>query len=147
MGLFRRILSFLKKKEKPEEEEVQEAPKSFFLYIVRVPEILTYLRREQGISKKNLKLVLVDNEEEPAWKIEQIIELVMPDLNLLYLVTKREAAYEELVEQAMGEHGLLIVLFKEIPEGQPLGNLLLDLNDWEKHLDIIPAVGYNTLIQ
>lgn len=126
---------------------MQGAPKSFFLYIVKVPEILTYLRREQGISRKNLELVLVDNEEEPAWKIEQVIELVLPDLNLLYLVTGRGKTFEELTERALEEHGLLIVLLEEMPGQEALGNLLLDLNDWEKHLDIISAVRYNTMIQ
>lgn len=147
MGFFSRFLLFWRKKETAKEEPVQETPKSFFLYIVKVPEILTYLRRERGISRRKLELVLVDNEEEPAWKIEQIIELVLPDLNLLYLVTGRGEAFEELTERALAEYGLLIVLLKEAPGQKALGNLLLDLNDWEKHLDIISAVRYNTLIQ
>ena len=47
-------------------EEIQEeAPKkSFFLYITMVPKILTYFRRERGIAKKYLELVLIDNEEQ-----------------------------------------------------------------------------------
>lgn len=45
----------------------------------------------------------------------------------------------------MEEHGLLMVVLQK-GEGQIPGNLLLDINEWEKHLDIISAVSYNTLI-
>ena len=30
-------------------------------------------------------------------------------------------------------------------EGQVPGNLTLDVGEWEKQLDIVSAVGYNTL--
>lgn len=147
MGFLRKLLFFWKKEERTEEIPEQEERKSFFLYVIRTPEIVTYFRRERGISRKNLELVIVDNEDRPAWEVQQIVELLISDLNLLYLVTEREEAFSELMETAFGEHGLLIVLLSEIPEHDPPGNLVLDLNDWEKHLDIISTVGYNTLIQ
>ena len=147
MGILRKLLFFWKKEAEAEEIPKKEAQRSFFLYIAKVPEVLTYFRRERGISKRNLELVIIDHEEQPSWKIQQIIELLLWDLNLLYLVTDRPEAFEELTEEALGDRGLLIVLLPELPAEDPPGNLVLDLNDWEKHLDIISAVRYNTLIQ
>lgn len=147
MEILRKLLFFWKKEKKTEEIPKEEERKSFFLYVTRVPEIVTYFRRERGISRRNLELVVIDNEDQPAWKIEQLLELLIWDLNLLYLVTGRKEAFEELAETAFGDRGLLIVLLSELPAEDPPGNLVLDLNDWEKHLDIISAVGYNTLIQ
>jgi len=147
VGFWRKLLFFRKKKEPAKEVQEQKEQKSFFLYIVRVPEIVTYFRREKGIPRRKLELTLIDNEEQPAWKIQQILELLISDLNLLYLVTEREEAFEEVTQDALAEHGLLVVFLPRTAEENLPGNLVLDLNDWEKHLDIIPAVGYNTLIQ
>lgn len=146
MGFFRRLLSFWKKKENAEELPKKEERRSFFLYIVRTPEILTYFRREKGISRRNLELVLVDDPEHPAWQIMQIAELLMTDLNLLYIVTGRPEAFEELADQAMEEHGLLIVILPGTGEDSMPGNLVLDIRNWEQHLDIISSVSYNTVI-
>lgn len=146
MGFFRRLFSRWKRKEPDPDTGSAEQKKSFFLYIVRVPEILTYMRRTQGISRKKLELVLVDHEEYPAYQIEQIMELLIGDLNLLYVVTERPEAFEELAEEAFEQRGLLVTfLSREQTEHLP-GNLVLDLHDWEKQLDIISAVSYNTVI-
>ena len=106
-------------KEEPIEEIQEEAPKkSFFLYITMVPKILTYFRRERGIAKKYLELVLIDNEEQPAYQV---------------------------IEEALEEYGLLVVVLSEVKEPMP-GNLILDTRDWENHLDIITPISYNTMI-
>ena len=68
----------------------------------------------------------------------------MKDLNIFYLVTDREDAFEELAEEAMEEYGLILVLLPK-KESAGSGNLVLDVREWEKHLDIISAVSYNTL--
>lgn len=146
MGFFRRLFSRRKKKENTEEMSKREERKSFFLYIVRTPEIVTYFRRERGIPRRNLELALVDDRERPAYQIMQIAELLMTDLNLLYIVTERPEAFEELAEEAMDEHGLLIIVIEGIPTGEMPGNLALDIRDWESHLDIITSVSYNTVI-
>lgn len=143
MGWFRRLMARLRRREevqKPEEEE----RRNFFRYIMETPRIVTWMRREKGISRKKLELTLIDDEERPAYQIGQIAELLMKDLNIFYLVTGREDAFEDLVEEAMEEHGLLLVLLPRT-EGQAPGNLILDVGEWEKHLDIISAVSYNTL--
>ena len=129
MGFFRRLFSFWKKRENTEEITRQEERRSFFLYIVRVPEIVTYLRREQGISRKNLELTLVDDAERPAYQIVQIAELLTADLNLLYIVTSRPEIFEELAEEAMEERGLLIVVFEDVPGERMPGNLAFDFRE------------------
>lgn len=146
MEFFRRLFSLWKKKEHTEEMPGREERHSFFLYIIRTPEILTYFRREKGISRRNLELVLVDDPEHPAWQIVQIAELLMTDLNLLYIVTERPDMFEELAEQAMAERGLLIVIISDAGEAPAPGNLVFDIRDWERHLDIISSVSYNTVI-
>lgn len=145
MGFFRRLFSRRREKRHKEEPEILEERKSFFLYIVRIPQILTYYRRSAGIPMKKLELTLVDNEDRPAYQIAQIMELLIPDLNTLYVVTGRRDAYDDLVQEALEQYGLLIVLLEPIFDKKMPGNLVLDLRDWEKHLDIISAVSYNTV--
>lgn len=145
MGFFRRLLLFWKKKEHTEETMRQEEQKSFFLYIKEIPQIVTYFRREKGISQKKLELTLVDNEDRPAYQIVEIIELLVKDLNLLYLVTGRRSEFEEVAEDAMENNGLLIVLLEPVFGENMPGNLTLRLHEWEKHLDIVTGVSYNTV--
>lgn len=89
-------------------------------------------------------MTLIDDEDRPAYQIAQIAELLMKDLNFFYLVTEREEAFEELAEEAMEEYGLLMVILPKGEEAVP-GNVMLDVREWEKHLDIVTTVGYNTL--
>jgi len=151
MGIFKRFFLFWRKKEEEEKteeiEEIVEPEKhwEFSTYVLNISHILTWFRREKGISKKDLELVLIDNEEQAAWQVEEAIETLLPDLNLLYIVTDREEVFEELSERAFQERGLLVMfLCREEKEAFP-GNMILDFCDWEKHLDIISAVSYNTL--
>ncbi len=127
-----------------QEPKAAEERRSFSMYMGMTPRIVTYFRREKGIARKDMELVLIDDEDRPAYQIAQIAEYLMKDLNIFYLVTDREDAFEELAEEAMEEYGLLLVL---LPKGGEagLGNLVLDVREWEKHLDIISAVSYNTL--
>ena len=111
---------------------------------MKTPEIGTYFRREKGISRKDLELVLIDDGERPAYQVAQIAELLMTDLNVFYLLTDREEAFLELSEEAMEEYGLLLVLLPK-ETSRPPGNVVLDVEQWEKQLDIVSAVSYNTL--
>lgn len=144
MQFFQKIFLWFRRKEQIPAPEPAEERRSFSQYMRRTPEVVTYLRREKGIAKKNLELVLVDDEDRPAYQIAQIAEYLMEDLNVFYLVTGRADAFEELSEEAMEEYGLLLVLLPKETETAP-GNLLLDVREWEKHLDILSAVSYNTL--
>ena len=116
--------------------ETPKTEKSFFLYRKRVPEVLTRMRREQGIPLKDLELVLIDNEEEAAWQVQAVLEKLVPGLNVLYLVTGRKEEFEELAEELFDSRGLIMVM-TDPGEESPAGNLILDLHDWEMHLDII----------
>ncbi len=132
-----RWLSFLRKTKRAQKPEEQKPKKSFFLYVVNAPRILTWMRREKGIPRKNLELALIDNEEEPAWQVEELIELLSTDLNLLYVLTNRAAAFEKLSDDAFEERGLLIVLMSPPSDGTVPGNLTLDLHDWERQLELL----------
>ena len=145
MGLLGRLLARFRRKEPAQETEKKEEKKSFSAYMRESPKILAYFRRERGISKRELELVLVDNEDRPAYQIAQIAEYLMPDLNLFYIATGRPDAFEDLAEEAMEEYGLLLTLLTDAG-GQLPGNLVLDTNEWEKHLDIMSSLRYNTMI-
>ena len=138
MNWWRRLWEWLKhqKKEDSVLEKKEKEQKSFFLYMSRVPEVLTYLRRMSGIPLRNLELVVVDNPTEPAWQVERILELLVPELNLLYVLTDRPEYFRELSEEVFDEQGLLMTLTNR-QEIRAAGNLVLDLCDWEMHLDII----------
>lgn len=138
MNWWRRLRKWLKhqRREDSVPEKKEKEQKSFFLYMSRVPEVLTYLRRMTGIPLRNLELVVVDNPTEPAWQVERILELLVPELNLLYVLTDRPEYFRELSEEVFEEQGLLMTLTGR-PEIRTAGNLVLDLGDWEMHLDII----------
>ena len=127
---------FRSRKQQEKVVETPKAEKSFFLYMRRVPEVLTRMRREQGIPLKDLELILIDNEEEPAWQVQAVLEKLVPGLNVLYLVTDRKEEFEELAEELFDSQGLIMAMTD--PEAEPPeGNLILDLHDWKMHLDII----------
>lgn len=142
MGLFGWLLSKWRKPKQDASERKQEE-KSFYQYIMCITKVLTYFRRDAGISRKNLELVVVDEPEQPAWQIHQILEQLIPELNLLYLITDRPEAYEELVEEALEDRGLILTLMSDRDMEKMPGNLVLDLRDWQMHLDIINQPRYN----
>lgn len=138
MNWWRRLRAWVQhqKKEDNVTEKKEKEQKSFFLYMSQIPEVLTYLRREAGIPLRNLELVVVDNPSEPAWQVERILELLVPKLNLLYVLTDRPEYFRELSEEVFEEQGLLMTV-TDSQEIRRAGNLILDLCDWEMHLDII----------
>lgn len=138
MNWWRRLRAWLQhqKKEDNVTEKKEKEQKSFFLYMSQTPEVLTYLRREAGIPLRNLELVVVDNPSEPAWQVERILELLVPKLNLLYVLTDRPEYFRELSEEVFEEQGLLMTI-TDSQEIRTAGNLIMDLCDWEMHLDII----------
>ena len=138
MNWWRRLSAWLQnqKKEDYVTEKKEKKQKSVFLYMSQTPEVLTYLRREAGIPLRNLELVVVDNPSEPAWQVERILELLVPKLNLLYVLTDRPEYFRELSEEVFEEQGLLMTV-TDSQEIRRAGNLIMDLCDWEMHLDII----------
>ena len=145
MGFFRKLWQSFKREEQTETLQNEVPQKSFFLYIAEITKVLTYFRREKGISKKDLELVLIDNEDQPAYQVVEIVESLIKDLNFLYLVTRRPNYFDEMIDEALEEYGLLVVVLAELMEPIP-GNLVLDTRDWENHLDIISPISYNTVI-
>jgi hypothetical protein len=62
-------------------------------------------------------------------------------------VTSRPEVYEELADEVFEERGMLLICLEKMDDRNLPGNLILDLNEWENHLDIISVLGYNTLIR
>ncbi|MCD8195872.1 MAG: hypothetical protein LUE24_01645 [Lachnospiraceae bacterium] len=143
MNFFRRLF-VLWKKEEPESEKACDPPRTFFEYREKAPEVLCYLRRERKIARRDLELVMIDNEEEPAWQVVHVAEHLLPEVKLLTIVTGRQEYFSELEQEAFEEYGLLVIT-ADAHAGKPAGNLVLDLNDWEKQLDILSGEGYNNI--
>jgi len=144
MGFLQRIKVFFQK-EKKKEPPVRIEEKVFSDYISQAVRVLTYFRRKEGIPKKNLELTVIDTEEQPAWKVEQVLEELVPEVRLLYFLTDREEYFEGMQEEVFEATGLLMV-FYSLDRGAAFpGNLVLDLRDWENQLDIVKMVGYNTM--
>lgn len=147
MGWMKKLLWFWKKEEVTEEE--MQSPKeerSFRLYIEKIPELIAYFRREKGIARKDLELVLIDNEDQPAYRMLEAAELLAADIRIFYIKTGRPDAFEAFAQEAMEEQGLLVILLQEGLKEHLPGNLILDARDWEKQLDILSAVSYNSVI-
>ena len=78
----------------------------------------------------------VPEGQKNAFLVQAILETLVPGLNMLYLVTEREQQFEEQAEELFDSQGLIVAMTKPGTEN-PSGNLILDLHDWEMHLDII----------
>ena len=57
MGFFRKLWQSFKREEQTETLQNEVPQKSFFLYIAEITKVLTYFRREKGISKKDLEQI------------------------------------------------------------------------------------------
>ena len=136
--MIRKIFQWLLRNQKKEiEYKTEEKVKilMFSDYVPRIPEIILYIRRQREIPRRQLELMLIDKEDEPAWRIKGIIRSLMKDPQVMYLVTDRAEAFAEMEEEAMEMYGLpFVVLDKTELEKMP-GNLVLDLNLWENQLD------------
>ena len=136
--MIRKIFQWLLRNQKKEiEYKTEEKVKilMFSDYVPRIPEIILYIRRQREIPRRQLELTLIDKEDEPAWRIKGILRNLMKDPQVMYLVTDRAESFAEMEEEAMEMYGLpFLVLDKTELEKMP-GNLVLDLNLWEKQLD------------
>lgn len=142
MGFLQKIREFFQKRKKEAAQTLPEE-KVFSDYIARLPKILTYLRRMQGIARRDLELTVIDAEEQPAWKVAEALERLVPEVRLLYVLTRRPEEFEELQEEIMEAAGLWVEL--RLPDDQTgaPGNLKLDMRDWENQLDIVKTISYN----
>lgn len=142
MGFLQKIREFFQKRKKEAAQTLPEE-KVFSDYIARLPKILTYLRRMQGIARRDLELTVIDAEEQPAWKVAEALERLVPEVRLLYVLTRRPEEFEELQEEIMEATGLWVELrLPDAQTGAP-GNLKLDMRDWENQLDIVKTISYN----
>ncbi len=144
MSFFKRIkVLFQRRRQKEAPAQPEEA--IFSDYISQVVRVLTYFRRMGGIARRNLELAVIDTEEQPAWKVAEVLECLVPEVRLMYFLTGRAEQFEELQEEIMEATGLLVEL-RSFDMGLPVpGNLILDLREWKNQLDIIKVVSYNTM--
>lgn len=144
MSFLKRIkVLFRKRKQKEAPAQLEE--EVFSDYISQAVKVLTYFRRMGGIARRNLELAVLDTEEQPAWKVAEVLERLVPEVRLMYFLTGRAEQFEELQEEIMEATGLLVELRPFDVELPVPGNLILDLREWKNQLDIIKTVSYNTM--
>ena len=121
--------------DRTQEQEPLVRQWQFADYVPRIPEIILYIRRQREIPRRQLELTLIDKEDEPAWRIKEILRNLMKDPQVMYLVTDRAEAFAEMEEEAMEMYGLPFLVLDKTELKKMPGNLILDLNLWENQLD------------
>ena len=94
------------------EQNEPKHPWQFTDYLPVVSSIVLYMRRECGISRRDLELTVIDHMEEPAWRIKEILKDLMKDPQVLYLITDRPGAFAGMEEELMEGYGLPFVVLE-----------------------------------
>lgn len=121
----RAIVPDVKLKEYIPEEYIIDGKFLMFLYL---KEVLEIARKRHYISRKRMKVLVIDSEDQ---KIEYLLDEIGEDLNYLTIVTKRREYFMDYVEKVYQETGLLISLISK-PLSSPVdGNVIINL-DYEQ---------------
>lgn len=116
-----------------ERESVRRIP--FYLPYIYMKEIFDYLRRYGEIPRKQISVVLIDDEDA---RIDYFLYEFLEDLNYLTIVTSRKEYFVSLQERAFQELGLLIDLVQPWEEKNLRGNLVWDFSDLLQRADCYP---------
>ncbi len=142
-------------------------------FIMYMRPVLEQILKKRGIPCQKLELVIIDAEhdrDEDDNDIENVLYELVQQLNYLMLVTDRPEKYEDFMDMAYEENGLIVQRISKTAGKHARGNLVMDFErstgictenmksgivylpvykrPWEigENLDIIVPVGYNTLV-
>lgn len=104
--------------------------KKWIFHYLLFPQFFEKIVTDKGIMCKNMRLIVLDSHD---FKAEYILEMLLPNLNYLTIVTERPAHFERMVEEAYCSFGLVIEVV-EAPLRQTLkGDLIIDMNPNDYH--------------
>ena len=106
-----------------ERESADRIP--FYLPCIYQKECFDFLRRYGRIPKKQINMVLIDDED---FRTDYFLVNYLEELNYVTIVTDRKAYFEGLQERAFQERGLLIDLVYPWEEKNLQGNLVWDFS-------------------
>lgn len=107
----------------------------FYLPYIYLKECFDYLRRYAGIPKKQINMILIDDDDA---RTDYFLTNFLEDLNYLTIVTDRMKYFESLQERAFQELGLLIDLVHSWEEKNLQGNLVWDFSEKLQKEDCYP---------
>lgn len=116
-------------------EEESEGRVPFYLPYIFLKECYRYLCKTAGITKKQVRMVLIDGGDA---RIDYVLYEFLEELNYLTIITERPAYFESLQERAFQKLGLLIDLVLPWEEKQVQGNLLWDFTDHLQKMHCYP---------
>ena len=116
-----------------ERESTDRIP--FYLPYIYMKECFDYLRRYGKIPKKQINMVLIDDDDA---RIDYFLLNYLGELNYVTIVTDRMKYFEGLQERAFQELGLLIDLVHTWEEKQLHGNMVWDFSYKLQRADCYP---------
>lgn len=99
-----------------------------FLKFLYLKEILENVIRRHSISKKRMKVIVIDSKEIQT---EYLLDQIKEDLNYLTLVTHRPEYFKTYIENVYEESGLLISLINKPLASAIEGNIIINLDKEE----------------
>lgn len=142
-------------------------------FIMYIQSVMEQILKKKNIPCQKLELIIIDAEadrDEDDNDIENVLYELAEQLNYLLLVTDRPEKFEDFMEMAYEENGLIVQHIPKTARKRARGNLVMDFErstgigtenmksgtvylpvykrPWEigENLDIIVPVGYNTLV-
>ena len=107
----------------------------FYLPCIFMQECFDYLRRYGKIPKKQISMVLIDDDDA---RTDYFLTMFLGELNYLTIVTDRMKYFEGLQERAFQELGLLIDLVHSWEDKNLQGNLVWDFSYKFQKADCYP---------
>lgn len=116
-----------------ERESEERVP--FYLPYIYMKECFDYLRRYAKISRKQISMVLIDDDDA---RTDYFLKEFLEEFNYLTIVTDRVKYFEGLQERAFQELGLLIDLVHSWEDKNLQGNLVWDFSGRIQKEDCYP---------
>ena len=116
-----------------ERESTDRIP--FYLPYIYQKECFDFLRRYGKIPKKQIEMVLIDDED---FRTDYFLKNYLEEFNYVTIVTERKEYFESLQERAFQELGLLIDVIYPWEEKQLSGNLVWDFSYKLQKTDCYP---------
>ena len=102
----------------------EEECKSLLKYIM-LDDVIEMLLEDNGIEAKDMRLVILDSNDR---RIEYVLEMLVPRLNYLTVVTERAEYFEEFVEAVFEDFGLVVETVSGVMREPLDGNVVIDMN-------------------
>ncbi len=112
----------------------------WLLNFLMFPQIMEKVVYDYQIDCKNMKLVLLDSNDS---RIEYVLELMLPYLNYLTIVTSRVVHFNDFVDYAFESTGLVVEVLNAPLEETIPGDFIISLGSAEKEDNLFYHKAYH----